>query len=147
MKFKLAVPRNVLTAYQIGLIEEVLAEKLLDTVVRSFPNWKERADAQEISGGEIILQDTDMTRPIKGLSPGIHVTISLITYMVGRDFDRLAHDTISLIKKTKDENDQLFMSKVKICVQMCLDRTVVRAGTTSNFTTSGDGTSLLDYLG
>ena len=143
----MAVPNNVLTGHQIDLIEEVLAEKLLGVVVKNFPNWKQRSEAGTISGGEIILQETDMVRPMKGLKPGIHLTISLISFMAGRNFDGLAQDTIGLIKETKDEEGRLFMSGINIFVQMTLDRPVVKAGAGTAYSASGDGLSLLEYLG
>jgi len=128
MKFKMAVPKDILTGHQIDLIEQVLADGLLGVVARNFPNWQQRSDAGTISGGEIILQETDFTRPIKGLKRGIHLTISLISYMPGRNFDGLAEDTILLIKRTQDGRGTPFMDGVDIFVQMTLDRPVVKAG-------------------
>jgi hypothetical protein len=145
MKFKMAVPDNLLTGHQIGLIEKALADHLLEIVVKNFPNWKKRSEDGNIYGGEIILQATDPVRHIKGLRPGIHVTISLISYMEGRDFDGLAKDVIRIIKQVRDDDDILFMTQVGVFVQMSLDRPVVRIGTSKNFSNSGDGVSLLEY--
>ncbi len=142
----MAVPKNVINGHQISLIEAVLAERLLGVVVKNFPNWKQRSDAGNISGGEIILQETDMVRPMLGLRPGIHVTISLISYQTGRDFDGLARDVIGLIKQTVDEAGKLFMSDVSVFVQMTLDRPVVKAGAGNIYSASGDGLNLLEYL-
>ncbi len=143
----MAVPKNVLNGRQIDLIEETLARDLLGVVVNNFPNWKARAEAGNISGGEIILQEADMVRPMKGLKPGIHLTISLISFMEGRNFDGLARDTITLIKQTLDDDGQQFMAGVDVFVQMSLDRPVVKSGTSSVYSASGDGLSLLEYLG
>jgi hypothetical protein len=137
----------VLTGHQIDLIEVILADKLLDGVVKNFPDWKQKSEAGIISGGEIILQETDMVRPMKGLKPGIHLTISLISFKKGRNFDGLAQDTIKLIKETKDEEGRLFMSGINVFVQMTLDRPVVKAGANTSYSASGDGLSLLEYLG
>ncbi len=147
MKFKLAVPNNVLTRHEINLIEARLAEMLLGVVVKNFPDWKERSETQAISGGEIILQEADMVRPMKGLNPGIHLTISLISFKVGRNFDGLAADVIQLIKDTQD-NDRFFMSDVNVFVQMTLDCPVVNTGgqgAYSTYAVSGNGVSLLEY--
>ena len=145
MKFKLAVPRNVLNAHQINLVEENLAGGLLEAVVNNFPNWKERSRTDDISGGEIILQDTDMTKPIKGLSMGIHLTISMVSFMEGRDFDNLAEDVMDLINGTTDDGEQ-FMADVKIYTQMSLDMAVVKVDDGS-YQTSASGRNLLEYTG
>lgn len=147
MKFKLAVPDNILTQHQISLIERKLSAGLLAVVAANFPNWKERAASGNISGGEIILQKTDMTEPIAGLQPGIHMTISLISYMQGRDFDGLARGAIALVKQVTDGGGNRFMETVQIFVQMSLDRPVVRLGTNMMYSASGDGLSLLEYIG
>ena len=111
MKFKMAVPRDVLTIHQINLIEDILAAGLLGAVVKNFPNWQKRATDGDIAGGEIIIQDADLTKPIKGLKKGIHLTISLVSFKPERDFDGLAQDAISLIKQAKN-NEEPFMSEV-----------------------------------
>jgi len=147
VKFKLAVPRNVLNAHQIDLIEDRLAADLVAAVVENFPNWAARAEAGEISGGEVIIQDTDLTKPIKGLLPGIHVTISLVSYMEGRNFDGLAHSVIGVIKQTQGDDGRFFMKDIKVFVQMSLDRPVVKTGTNEMYSASGDGLSLLEYIG
>ncbi|MEI7709666.1 MAG: hypothetical protein WCI76_03050 [bacterium] len=147
MKLKLAVPRNVLNAHQIGLLEDNIANGILGVVQRNFPNWRERVAQGNIAGGEIILQDTDMTRPIAGLRPGIHVTVSLISYMPGRNFDGLGNETIDLIKGTRDETGNPFMQGINVFVQMSLDSSVVKRGTNAEYSSSGDGRNLLEYSG
>ena len=147
MKFKLAVPGHILTAHQISLVEEEIAAHVLASIVKRFPNWQERANAGNITGGEVILQVTDLTHPIKGLTSGIHVTISLVSYMDGRDFDGLAQDVIDIIKGTQDGNGVRFMKDVSVFVQLTLDRPVVKAGAGKQYSASGDGLSLLEYLG
>lgn len=147
MKFKFAVPNHILTPHQIDLIEKALAVGILGAVVRNFPNWKERVDAGAVFGGEIIIQDTDYTRPITGLRPGIHLTISLVSFMPGRDFDGLANDVIRLVKRTVDEDGNLFMKDIRIFAQMTLDTPVAKKGTNDAYTATGDGLSLLEYEG
>jgi len=147
MKFKMAVPDDVLTGHQIDLIEQALAEGLPGAVAKNFPNWRQRFEAGNISGGEIILQETDMVKPMKGLKPGIHLTISLVSFMEERDFDGLAHDAIMLIKNVKDKDNKPLMATIDVFVQMTLDRPVVKTGTRNAYNASGDGISLLEYLG
>ena len=147
MKFKLAVPEDVLNAHQIGLVEKNIAGGVVEAVAKNFPNWKERAKSGEVSGGEIILQKTDLTEPIKGLKPGVHLTISLVSFMPGRDFDGLAQDVIRLIKGTKDATSNPFMKDISVFAQLTLDCPVVKMGTGNVYVASGSGLSLLEYLG
>jgi hypothetical protein len=140
----MAVPRNVLTAHQIHLIEANLAGGLLGAVANNFPNWQQRAVVGDIAGGEIILQDTDMTQPIRGLTPGIHLTISLVSFRPERNFDGLATEAIQLIKQTQDEHG-FFMAKVGVFVQMSLNRLVVRGDTSGFYVPSEQGENLLEY--
>lgn len=147
MKFKMAVPRNVLTMYQINCIEANLAGGLLGAVANNFPNWQQRTVDGNIAGGEIILQDTNMTQPIKGLTPGIHLTISLVSFKPDRNFDGLASKTIQLIKQTQDEQEGFFMAKVGVFVQMSLNTLVVKDEATGLYKVSPDGENLLEYSG
>lgn len=148
MKLKLAVPTDVLTKYQIGLIETVLAQKLLSVVAENFPNWRKRAQDGDITGGEIIIQESDMVRPIAGLKPGIHVTISLVSFAADRNFDGLALNVIDLIKCTEDDSGHKFMKKVGIFVQMTLDRPVTKfMEGDQTYIASANGLSLLEYSG
>jgi hypothetical protein len=140
MKFKLAVPTDVLTPNQVDLAEASLAEGLLSAVIKNFPDWKERAETGRISGGEIILQKADWTTPIEGLAPGVHLTISLVSFRPARDFKGLATDVVSLVRKAGG-----FMNGVRVFVQMTLDQPVVRSGTQEGYSASGDGLSLLEY--
>ena len=146
MKFKMAVPNNLLTGHQISLVEGDLGKGLVGIVQKNFPNWQQKKPG-EITGGEVILQLTDMTVPIEGLAPGIHLTISLVSYMDGRDLDGLARDAMALIKQTKDEQGTAFMSSIAVFTQMTLDSPVVKSGTQGVYSASGDGRSLLEYLG
>ena len=140
MKVKLAVPSNVLNAHQISLLEKRLSEGLLPLVKESFPNWQDR---NVIYGGEIILQDTDLTKPIAGIKPGIHVTMSLISFMPDRDFDNLASGTGDILDDTQDENGTRFMEGIGIFVQMSLDTLVKKVD--AEYITHPDGRNLLEY--
>ncbi len=143
MKYKLAVPSNVLNGSEIDALEVHLVEGLMPAVRRNFPNWQQRA-AETIGGGEIILQQTDMTRPVHGLKPGIHLTISLISYMPERNFKGLADDVISLIKATTDGDGRAFMANVGVFLQMTMDRPVI-LNDDGTVTPSSEGVSLLEF--
>jgi hypothetical protein len=148
MKVKIALPDDLLTASQIRLIERFLAVGLLQIVVNNFPNWTERARERDITGGEIILQQTDLTQPIMGLNDGIHLTISLVSFMPDRNFDGLAEDIIERIKQTPDQSGTLFMQKIAIFAQMSLDRPVTKYPTDSHlkgYHADPNGTNLLEY--
>jgi len=144
MKFKIACPTDVLTQHRVSILEQSLADNLLRLIISNFPDWGSRAAAKQITGGEIILQNADWTAPIKGLKPGIHVTVSLVSFKKGRDFDGLGKGIISLLKNCRDGDDP-FMRGVGIFLQMTLDRPVMRPGTGIVYEASGDGLSLLEY--
>lgn len=144
MKVKLAVPEDILNGHQIGITQKHLAKNILSAVGRNFPDWRDRIRAGNINGGEVIVQKTDLTEPIEGLKPGVHLTMSLISYKAGRNYRGLAMDAITEVKLTRDEKGENFMEEIAVYVQMSLDRPVIK-NEDGTCTPSPDGTNLLEY--
>ena len=140
-KMKLAIPENVIDQHKAGLVQRQLGGELLDAVKRNFPNWRRRT---EIWAGEIILQNTDFTQPIKGMKPGIHLTVSLVSFRPERDYYGLAEDLVTIIKETRDDG-VAFMTEVNVFVQLTLDMSVVKDGDGRHYCADPTGKILLEF--
>ena len=135
-KTKLAVPDNVLTQHQVGVVQTNLGGGLLAAVKKNFPSWCGR---NHIFAGEIILQTADYTVPIDGMYPGLHLTVSLISFSPDRDYVGLARDLVTLIKAAE------FMLGINVFVQMSLDTLVVKDVDDVHYRADPSGKFLLEF--
>jgi hypothetical protein len=138
---KQAVPENVLTQHQARITQHNLSQGLVMAVKKNFPNWRNRT---KIYGGEIILQNVDYTDPIEGMMPGIHLTVSLVSFRPERDYYGLAEDLVTLIKQAENAGD-FFMTNINVFVQMTLDQAVVKAEDGRHYRADPNGKILLEF--